>query len=92
NLFKKQAKSIKFPKEVRTVFDREIKKLSLTPTYSPEYSTIKNYIEWLIDVPWNKNSATKNDIKEAPKRSLFLISKRSELKGALRRAHTSQPI
>ena len=26
---------------------------------------IKNYIEWLIEVPWNKNSATKNDIKEA---------------------------
>ena len=65
DLFKKQAKSIKFPKEVKTVFDRELKKLSSTPTYSPEYSTIKNYIEWLIEVPWNKNSATKNDIKEA---------------------------
>lgn len=67
NLFKKQAKSIKFPKEVKTVFDREIKKLSSTPTYSPEYSTIKNYIEWLIDIPWNKNSVAKNDIKEAEK-------------------------
>lgn len=65
NLLKKRAKLIKFPKEVRVVFDREIKKLSSTPTYSPEYSTIKNYIEWLIDVPWNKNSAAKNDIKEA---------------------------
>lgn len=65
SLFKKKAKGVKFSKEAKDVFNRELKKLSSIPSYSPEYSTIKNYIEWLIDIPWNKNSATKNDIKKA---------------------------
>ena len=65
NLIRKKAKGIKFPKDVKETFYRELKKLSSTPSYSPEYSTIKNYIEWLIDIPWNKNSAIKNDIKKA---------------------------
>lgn len=65
SLLKKQGKNIIFSKDAKEKFDRELKKLDSTPSYSPEYSTIKGYLEWLIELPWNKKDKIKNDIKKA---------------------------
>ncbi len=63
--FKKRAKNIKFSDEAEEKFKSEIKKLASIPVYSPEYSTIREHIEWLIDLPWNKKSLVTNDVKKA---------------------------
>lgn len=64
-LLKSKMKKLKVDKYVREKFDSEINKLETIPTFSPEYSTIKNYLDWLVDLPWNKQDRLKNDIKKA---------------------------
>ena len=51
--------------DVKEKFNMEIKKLSTIPTFSPEYSTIKDYLTWLVSLPWNKNDQVRHDIKKA---------------------------
>lgn len=65
SLLKKRMKTLHVDKYVRDKFDMEIKKLENIPTFSPEYSTVKNYLDWLVDLPWNKNNRLENNIKKA---------------------------
>lgn len=51
--------------DVKEKFDLEIKKLSSIPTFSPEYSTVKDYLDLLVSLPWNKNELVENNIKIA---------------------------
>ena len=62
---KKKAKDLNLSEEARNKFDNEIKKLSDVPTYSPDYSTILNHLQWLTDLPWNDEKIEQNDIKKA---------------------------
>lgn len=62
---KEQMAELKVNDDVKEKFDMEIKKLSSIPTYSPEYSTVKDYLNWIVSLPWNKNDEIKNDIKLA---------------------------
>lgn len=64
---KAKFKTLSVNEEVKEKFETEIKKLSSIPTFSPEYSTIKDYLTWVTDLPWNKNDEIKNDIKKAEK-------------------------
>jgi len=41
----------------------EIKKLEKTPYSSPEYSVIRNYLDWVLNLPWNKKSKENLNIK-----------------------------
>lgn len=53
--------------EVKDKFNNEIKRLSTIPTYSPEFSTIKDYLDWIVNLPWDKSNDITNDIKYASK-------------------------
>lgn len=41
------------PEEVKEKALKEIKRLSRLPSTSPETGIIRNYLEWIIDLPWN---------------------------------------
>jgi len=41
----------------------EIEKLKFTPPMSPEYTVIRNYLDWLISVPWSKRTKDNLDLK-----------------------------
>lgn len=41
----------------------EIEKLRFTPPMSPEYTVIRNYLDWLISVPWSKRTKDNLDLK-----------------------------
>mgnify|MGYP001581422826 CR=1 FL=1 len=47
-----QIEKAKMPKEINTRAMEEFAKLKKTPTMSPEFTVIRNYLDWLIAVPW----------------------------------------
>ncbi len=51
--------------KVREVFDSELRKLERMQTHSPEYSVQQNYLDTLLDLPWNEYSEDNYDIAHA---------------------------
>ncbi|MFZ0392189.1 MAG: endopeptidase La [Calditrichia bacterium] len=43
----------------------ELEKLKRTPPFSPEYSVTRNYLEWMIQLPWNTVTPDRLDLQEA---------------------------
>jgi ATP-dependent Lon protease len=64
---KKKAKDKKWPKEVATMFEKEIKKLERINPNAAEYSVQTNYLETLVDLPWNEYTTDIFDLKKAQK-------------------------
>jgi ATP-dependent Lon protease len=63
--FENKAKKIHFSQEAREKFNAELKKLKNMQTASPEATVIRNYLDWLISIPWNHKTKIKMDIKAA---------------------------
>ncbi|GAB7078536.1 endopeptidase La [Megalodesulfovibrio paquesii] len=53
------------PKEVKAESDKQLKRLSTMHSESSEASVIRTYLEWLVELPWKKQSRDRLDIKEA---------------------------
>ncbi len=49
-------KKAKLPKDVLEKVNEEFNKLKKTPPSSPESTVIRNYLDWLVDVPWYKRT------------------------------------
>ncbi len=62
-----QIKKAKMPKEVEEKALEEFNKLRKTPSMSPESTVIRNYLDWLVGVPWSKKSKDNLDIKHVQK-------------------------
>jgi len=56
-------KKAKMPKDVKEKALEEFSKLRKTPPSSPEATVIRNYLDWLTDVPWYKKTKDILDIK-----------------------------
>ncbi|MFA6026013.1 MAG: LON peptidase substrate-binding domain-containing protein, partial [Ignavibacteriaceae bacterium] len=56
-------KKAKMPKLANDTAIEELNKLQKIPPMSPEFTVIRNYLDWLIDVPWYKKSEDHLDIK-----------------------------
>lgn len=55
----------KLPKEVKKKLDSEVKKLSKMPPFSAEATVSRNYIETVLDLPWDKTTKDILDLKKA---------------------------
>ncbi len=55
------------PKEVREKAIKELARLSKMSTYNPEAAYIRNYLEWLTELPWKVASKSVIDMKKAQK-------------------------
>jgi ATP-dependent Lon protease len=62
-----QIKKSKMPKEVEDKALEEFNKLRKTPAMSPESTVIRNYLDWLVGVPWSKKSKDNLTIKHVQK-------------------------
>ena len=58
-------KKAKMPKDAEKKALKEVKRLKTIPPASPEYSYIRTYLDWMLDVPWSKKTRDKLDIPEA---------------------------
>ena len=65
--FKEKASKKKWAKEVAERFEKEISKLQRMNSASAEYSVQVNYLESLIELPWDEKTKDDFDIKKAKK-------------------------
>jgi len=65
--FKQRAATKKWGESVAKIFEKELKKLERTSQHSPDYSTQLNYIETMLDLPWNEYSEDNFNLKNAKK-------------------------
>ena len=57
----------KMPKEVQKKCMAELKKLKNMSSMSAEATVVRNYLDWMIDVPWYKKSDVNIDLNKATK-------------------------
>ena len=81
---KKKIEAAGMPKEVRDKAMQELKKLEAMPPMSAESTVSRNYLDWLLAVPWKKRSKEIRNISRARKGS----ERRSLRAGEDQRAHS----
>src|SRR5512140_2637449 len=64
---KQKIENAGMPKEVKEKAVAELKRLEAMPNVSAEATVSRNYIDWLVNVPWKKSSRESKDIKNAEK-------------------------
>ncbi len=55
----------KLSKEAREKVDAELKKLKSMSPMSAEATVVRNYMDWILGLPWNVKSRTKKDLHKA---------------------------
>lgn len=65
--YKKKIKAAKMPREVKKRAEKELKRLMMLSPHNPEGGYIRNYLDWLCDMPWSKATANDVSIKKAVK-------------------------
>jgi ATP-dependent Lon protease len=60
-------KKTKLSKEAREKATGELKKLRSMSPMSAESTVVRNYLDWILSIPWKKPSKIKKDIREAKK-------------------------
>ncbi len=58
-------KKTKLSKEAREKANAELKKLRQMSPMSAEATVVRNYLDWLLSIPWGKKSKIKNDLNLA---------------------------
>lgn len=64
---KVKIKNAKMPKNIEEKAFEEFQKLKKTPPSSPESTVIRNYLDWLTDVPWKQKTKDNLDINNVRK-------------------------
>ncbi len=67
NELKEKGSKKQWNQETKELFEKELEKLRRTNTMSPEYSTQLNYLELLVELPWNEYSKDNFDLERARK-------------------------
>ena len=62
---KEKISKLKLPKEVAEKCANEIKKLEKMNPYASESGVIRNYLDWIITLPWSEQSKPNNNFKKA---------------------------
>jgi ATP-dependent Lon protease len=65
NELKKRIEEAHLPDEVLKVATKEMKKLSQMNQASPEYTVTRNYLDWILDLPWSVSTTDTLDIAKA---------------------------
>ncbi len=65
SLYTKKIKNTKLSKEAKAKAMHELKKLKSSGSMNAESTIIRNYLDWLVDLPWKKNSTLTTDINKA---------------------------
>jgi len=58
-------KEVKMPGDIEEKALKELKRMELMPPMSAEATVVRNYIDWLVSLPWSKRTRDKLDLDEA---------------------------
>ncbi len=64
---REQIKKARFPKEVREKALKEVERLEKMPPMVAEATVVRNYLDWLLALPWSKQTKDRLDIELAEK-------------------------
>ena len=64
-VFEKKIKKTKLSKQAKEKAEAELKKLKQMSSMSAESTVGRNYLDWLLSIPWNKKGALKDDLAKA---------------------------
>src|SRR3954466_13673446 len=67
NELRERIEEAKLPEEAQKSAERELSRLEKLPPVAAEYGVIRTYIEWLVDLPWSKETEDNLDIAHARK-------------------------
>ena len=56
---------VKLSKEAQEKAEAELKKLRQMSPMSAEAAVVRNYLDWMLSIPWNKKSRVKKDLNKA---------------------------
>jgi len=62
---KKKLSQTKLSEDAHKVAEKELDRLERIPPSSPEYTVARNYLDWLLELPWNISSTDRLDIRQA---------------------------
>ncbi|MEW9122135.1 MAG: endopeptidase La [Thermotaleaceae bacterium] len=63
--YRQRIKKAKMPKKVEEKVEKEIDRLFRLAPGSAEAGVIRTYVDWILDLPWNKQTKDRLDIKQA---------------------------
>lgn len=63
--YKTKIDKLKLAKEVKDKALKEVDRLTKMSPHSAEVGVIRTYLDWIVELPWNKESKEKVDIKKA---------------------------
>lgn len=64
-MYKKKIKDAKMPKAVEAKAKRELQKLSQLSQHNPENGYIRNYLDWLVEMPWSVETDSNVSVAKA---------------------------
>lgn len=67
DILKSKITAAGMPKEVQEKAVKELNRLGKMPSFNPEVSYLRTYLDWLVELPWSKKTKEKIDLKEAEK-------------------------
>ena len=65
NELRKRVDETGLTEEARNAVDKELERLERIPPSSPEYTVSRNYVDWILDLPWKISSTDTLDLDKA---------------------------
>ena len=65
--YAKKIEEIKLSDEAREMAEKELQKLKMMPSMSSEANVVRNYIDWLLSMPWAEKTEDNFDLEKAEK-------------------------
>ena len=64
---RRRIEEARLPEEALAQANRELERLEQTPTASAEHGVIRNYLDWIAELPWSRTSEDRLDVAAARK-------------------------
>ena len=65
NSLRDQIDANQLPEEAKKIALRELERLQQIPPTTPEYTVSRNYLDWIVNLPWSKSTEAKIDLAVA---------------------------